>query len=267
MNEATDYLQVNKAAWNAKTTLHVKSDFYNQEAFLNGETSLKGIEMDLLADIQDKTILHLQCHFGQDTLSLARMGARATGVDLSDIAIEQAKAISKQINTQANFICSDIYELPNQLDQQFDIVFTSYGTIGWLPDLDKWANIVSRYLKPGGKFIFVDFHPVVWMFDNDFKEVAYNYFNDGPIVEEEQGTYADKSADIVLKTVGWNHSISEILNSLLHQGLELNSFDEFDYSPYNCLNQMVELESGKFTIKHLGTKIPMVFALVATKRR
>ena len=143
----------------------------------------------------------MQCHFGQDSLSLARMGAKVTGVDLSDKAIEKAIEFNQLLHLDAKFICCDIYDLPTYLNEKFDIVFTSYGTIGWLPDLSKWANIVSKYLKPNGKFIMAEFHPVVWMFDNDFKTVFYNYFNVTSIIEDESGTYADRCSEIVAKTV------------------------------------------------------------------
>ena len=129
------------------------------------------------------------------------------------------------------------------MDEKFDIVFTSYGTIGWFPDLDKWAKIVSHFLKSDGKFVFAEFHPVVWMFDNDFKEVYYNYFNVEPILEEEAGTYADKEATLQTTTITWNHPISEVLNALISNGLEINCFNEFDYSPYNCFNQTEEFDS------------------------
>lgn len=264
--KTNDYIAINKKTWDNKTEVHVDSDFYANADFLDGKSSLKDIELNLLGDITGKKILHLQCHFGQDTLSFARMGAKATGVDLSDKAIEKAREFNTQLGLEAQFICCDLYDLPNHLNEQFDIVFTSYGTIGWLPDLDKWAKVVSQFLKPNGKFVFAEFHPVVWMFDNDFKEVFYSYFNIEPIIEEETGTYADKNAPIETKTITWNHPTSEVLNALIQNGLELNSFDEYDYSPYNCFNETEEFEPGKFRIKHLQNKIPMVFSLVATKK-
>jgi ubiquinone/menaquinone biosynthesis C-methylase UbiE len=127
--------------------------------------------------------LHLQCHFGQDTLSMSRMGAQTTGVDLSDKAIDAARKLNQEINQQATFICCNIYDLPQHLDQQFDIVFTSYGTIGWLPDLNQWAALIARYLKPGGKFVFAEFHPVVWMFDNDLKKCNTVISNLNPLLK------------------------------------------------------------------------------------
>lgn len=264
--EQLNYLEINKKTWNEKTDVHVSSEFYANEDFLNGKTSLNEIELKLLGDIKDKSILHLQCHFGQDTLSLSRMGAKTTGIDLSDNAILKAKEFNKLLNLDCQFICCDIYDLPNHLSQQFDIIFTSYGTIGWLPDLNKWANIISHFLKPKGQFIMADFHPVVWMFDNNFKEVFYSYFNVEPIIEEETGTYGDRDANIQTKTITWNHPTSEVLNALIKSGLEINAFNEYNYSPYNCFNETEEFEKGKFRIKHLENKIPMVFSLSATKK-
>ena len=194
MNNIPDYIKINKETWNHKIAVHIASDFYNNAAFLKGKTSLNSIETDLLGDVADKNILHLQCHFGQDSLSLARLGAKVTGIDFSDQAIGKAKEYSKQLNLDATFICCDVYDTPNYLHKKFDVVFTSYGTIGWLPDIDKWASIVSHFLKPGGIFVFVEFHPFIWMYDNDFKNVQYHYFKSEPIIEEEMGTYADKNA-------------------------------------------------------------------------
>ena len=224
------------------------------------------IELELLGDISNKKILHLQCHFGQDTISFSRMGAKAIGVDLSDKAIERAREFTTLLNLDTTFVCCDIYDLPNHLNEKFDVVFTSYGTIGWLPDLTKWAGVVSHFLKQSGKFVMADFHPVVWIYDDNFKSVFYNYFNVEPIIENTTGTYADKIAKIETKSVGWNHSTSEVLNALIQSGLELNCFNEYDYSPYNCFNETEEFESGKFRIKHFENKIPIVFSLVATKK-
>lgn len=266
MNTENNYIAINRKAWNNRTEAHLKSEFYDLDNFLKGKNSLNDIELNLLGDIKGKTILHLQCHFGQDTISLGRLGAKATGVDLSDKAIDSAKQIAKDIHSNAKFICCDIYDLPNHLDEKFDIVYTSYGTISWLPDLDKWAKIVSQFLKPNGLFVFVEFHPVVWMFDDNFERIGYRYFNSGPIAETQNGTYADKTAKITISDISWNHSISEVLNNLIKNGLEINSFDEFDYSPYHCFNKTIEFELKKYRIEHLENKIPMVYAIKATRK-
>lgn len=266
MKKEDDYLSINKKAWNDKTEVHVNSEFYDIPSFLAGRNTLNEIELALLGNIRGKKILHLQCHFGQDTISLARMGAQSTGVDLSDKAIETARELSIKTEADARFICSDVYSLHEQLNEEFDIVFTSYGTIGWLPDLEKWAWTISRFLKPGGKFVFAEFHPVVWMFDPNFEKVAYRYFKSDAIIETELGTYADKATPVEYEMVSWNHSISEVVNNLIDAGLEINALNEFDYSPYNCFRGTEEFEDGKYRIAHLKNDIPMVYAIKATKK-
>lgn len=260
-----DYVSINKQSWNARTTVHVDSDFYDNKSFIEGRSSLNEIELAFLKDIAGKEVLHLQCHFGQDTISLGRLGAKATGVDLSDVAIKEAKALAKKTGIDTSFVCSDIYDLPNHLQVQFDVVFSSYGTIGWLPDLDKWAEVIAYYLKPGGSFIFAEFHPFVWMFDDDFKEITYRYFNFGPLEETEEGTYAETEAAISEQCVTWNHSLGEVMSSLLKAGIQIKGFQEYDYSPYNCFNNAEEVAPGKFRIKWFGDKIPMVYSIVGVK--
>jgi ubiquinone/menaquinone biosynthesis C-methylase UbiE len=261
-----DYIKINKASWNNKVDIHLSSEFYNQAGFLQGQTSLKEIELNLLGNIEGKSVLHLQCHFGQDSISLAKMGAKVTAIDFSEKAIEKGKEIAAQMNVDVEFICCDLYNLNSFLNKEFDIVFTSYGTIGWLPDLDKWASIINSFVKPDGKFVFVEFHPVVWMFDDQFEKVGYDYFNSGPIVEEYLGTYADKAADLKQSYVMWNHGLNEVFKALKNNHLQVDDFDEYDYSPYSCFLNTIEFEPGKFRIKKLEHKIPMVYSITAVKK-
>lgn len=261
-----NYLDINRSSWNAKVEPHLKSDFYFVEDFIKGRTSLNSIEQELLGDISGKSVLHLQCHFGQDSISLSRLGAKVTGIDLSDKSIETARDLAVKCNSDAEFLISDVYSLPNNLHQKFDIVYTSYGVIGWLPDLYEWAKVISHFLKPGGKFVFVEFHPFVWMYDDDFTHIHYNYFNKEAIVETYEGTYADKSANIVQQYVMWNHPTSEVLNSLIQNGLEINSFNEYNWSPYACFRHNEKIGDGRYRIPQLGEKAPHVFSLVATKK-
>lgn len=265
MSKEENYIDINRQAWNSKTDVHIDSEFYNMPLFLQGKSSLNSIELELLGNIAGKKVLHLQCHFGQDTISLARMGATATGVDFSDKAIDKANELAQSYGVAARFICSDIYDLHNHLDEQFDIVFTSYGTIGWLPDLDKWAGIVAHFLKPGGEFIFAEFHPVVWMYDANFQKIDYSYFKTDAIIETNIGTYADVAAPIANETISWNHSLSEVLNSLIGAGLRIACFNEFDYTPYNCFNNLEEYEPGRYRLAATGSKMPMVYSLKAIK--
>jgi len=267
MQMPENYLETNKDAWNKRTAVHVDSTFYNVEAFLNGASSLNDTELALLGDISNKKVLHLQCHFGQDSLSLARLGAQVTGVDLSDAAIKKAKELNKTMALNATFICSDIYSLPQHLEEQFDIVFTSYGTVGWLPDLDTWGKIAAKFLKPEGKFVMVDFHPVVWMFDNEFTKFDYSYFNKEVIIDDTTGTYTDRNAAISYREISWNHSLSEILMGLISNGLTVKDFQEYSYSNYNCFAQMEATADNKFIIKPLADKAPLMYSIVATRNK
>lgn len=260
-----DYLDINRTAWNERVDPHLASDFYDVPHFINGLSSLKEIELAILPPLPDRTILHLQCHFGQDSISLSRMGALVTGIDFSDKAIDKARILATQCNADTQFICTDVYNVPVEVPGQFDIVFTSYGTIGWLPDLDKWASVISQKLNPGGQFIIADFHPVLWMFDTHFSFIQYSYFNKGPIIETESGTYADRNAQIKPQTIGWNHSFGEIFEALRSHGLSILQFQEFDYSPYNCFEDMYEYERGKYRINTLGDKVPYCYSLSAKK--
>jgi 2-polyprenyl-3-methyl-5-hydroxy-6-metoxy-1,4-benzoquinol methylase len=265
MNQESQFFETNKKSWDAKVDIHLNSDFYNNDNFIAGENSLKEIELAILGEVKGLKILHLQCHFGQDTISLSRMGATVTGVDFSPKAIETAKDLALKTGQNTQFICSNVYDLSQVLNEKFDFVFTSYGTIGWLPDLNRWAKVVAQFLKPKGKFVFVEFHPVVWMFDDDFSKVAYNYFNAGPIMENETGTYANKAAEIRSEYVMWNHDFGEVLGSLLAENLVLKQFQEYDYSPYNCFNHTIEVGPSRYRIAHLNNYIPMVYSLMMEK--
>ncbi len=263
--EKKDYIEINRQSWNNRADVHYGSEFYDNQSFIAGRSSLNQIERELIGDVVGKSVLHLQCHFGQDTISLSRLGATATGVDLSDRAIAYARELATTTNADCNFICCDVYDLPNHLDETYDMVFTSYGTIGWLPDIDRWAAIVSRYLKPNGRLVFAEFHPVLWMFDDDFQSIKYRYFNTEPIHEVTEGTYAEKEAAIKPESVSWNHGLGEVVSALLKNGLRLDSLQEYDYSPYNCFNGAVEVAPNKFRIEQFDDKIPMVYSLSATK--
>jgi len=268
MDEVNRFFETNKNAWNKNTDVHITSEFYDNENFINGKNSLKHIEIEMLGDIKGKSILHLQCHFGQDTISLARAGAVVTGIDFSDNAINKAKELVVKTKTDESteFICSDLYDLKNNLDKKFDVVFTSYGVIGWLPDLKKWSEIISHFLKPGGKFVMVEFHQMLWMFDDDFNYFKYDYFNRGEVKETSEGSYADRNAPIKSDYVMWNHSLSDVINNLIKSGLEINSFEEYDYSVYDCFNKAVEYEQGRYRVKGIDVCFPMMFSVTALKK-
>lgn len=265
MSDNNNYFQINKQSWNNRLQAHLDSEFYDLESFKKGTTSLNEIELSLLGNIEGKSILHLQCHFGQDSISLARMGANVTGVDLSDQSIAVAQELANELKVNARFICCNIYDLPQHLNEQFDYIFTSYGVLGWLPDLNAWAKLIHQFLKPNGKLVLAEFHPVVWMFDDNFTHVGYNYFNTGALVEHETGTYADRTADLAQSYINWNHGLGEVIQSIIANNLSLKHIEEFNYSPYACFKHTKKIGDRKFQIPHIEDKIPMVYALVAEK--
>jgi SAM-dependent methyltransferase len=263
--EQKNPFDINRAMWNARVPLHLTSRMYDLESFVAGRNSLTDIELELLGDVAGMKILHLQCHFGQDTLSLARMGAEVTGLDISDAAIAEAQKLTDRCGLKAEWVLSNVVDHVPHLDGRFDIVFTSYGTIGWFPDLEPWAANIKRYLKPGGRLVFVEFHPVVWMFDNDFTRLTYSYFNKETIIEEEQGTYADRTADIKLASHSWNHDLGEVLTALLNTGLHIERFMERDGSPHDCFRNAVKGADGMYRIKGMEGVLPMVYGLSALR--
>jgi SAM-dependent methyltransferase len=263
--ESNKFFKINKEAWNSKTPFHLKSSLYDIEGFKKGNTSLKFIELEELGDVKDKSILHLQCHFGQDSLSWQRLGAKVTGIDFSDEAIKAARELNDELNLDAKFICTNVYDIEDHLDEKYDIVYTSYGTISWLPDLKEYGRLVSRYLKPGGIFYIVEFHTVLWMFDDDFKDFKYSYFNRGEIKEEVEGTYADLNAPLKQVQYGWNHPLSEIINSLIENGLQIEFLHEFPFSVYDVFANTAKGEDGWWRLKGRENIIPMMFSIKAKR--
>ena len=261
------YFEVNKNLWDSRTQSHLNSEFYNMEGFRRGETSLNPIELALLGDIQGKKILHLQCHFGQDSLSLSRMGAKVTGVDLSETGIEAARNLAQELGIDATFIQANVYETLNHIQDKYDIVFLSYGAICWLPDLDLWANITAQSLKQGGQLIMAEFHPVLYMYNWENHQIEYGYFNTGkPYLEQVSGTYATDEQSESLEEYFWIHAISEVIQALLNNGMEIKHMSEYDYSPYNCFENMKERARGQYVYNITDLQFPHVFALIAQKK-
>ncbi len=266
---------LNKQLWNQKTKIHVNSKFYDVEGFKNGKSSLLPIELSEVGDVKGKKLLHLQCHFGLDTLSWARLGASVTGVDFSEEAISYAKNLAKELDIKANFICSDIYKLKENLNEKesFDIVYTSYGVLCWLYDLKKWAQIIFSFLKNGGFFYIVELHPFMMVFENeeptkDFK-VSYPYFHQNEaMVFQTKGTYADKNSKIESKSYEWNHSVSDIINSLIEVGLKIEFFNEHPFSCYDHFPFMKKREDGLWILDSEKIKVadlPLSFSIMAKK--
>ena len=258
-----DYYKINKEAWNARTKVHLYSSFYDLDKFKREVKSVPDLDLSLLGDVRGKSILHLQCHFGMDTLSLSKMGANIVGVDFSEEAIQTAKSLNEELGLNAQFCCCNIYDAPTVLKgQKFDIVYTSYGVVNWLPDLIQWGQVISQMLKVGGKFVIVEFHPVLWMFDENFSQVRYAYSCKEPYIVEES-TYTDSENDNRQKTVTWNHGLAVVLNGLLNNDLQVQSFGEYDYSPFNLFGNMAAEKNGTFKVAGKNSEIPLLFSVVA----
>ncbi len=265
MNKESDYFKVNKATWNEKVKIHSESAMYNLKAFKEGKSSLMPYELEALGNVQGKSLLHLQCHFGQDTLSLSRMGAKCVGVDLSDEGIKLAQKLNEELGLDADFFCCNVLDTCLHIKDTFDIVFTSYGVIGWLPDLKPWGKVIAERLNKGGTFFMAEFHPIVWMYDylNGNPILKYGYMQNDAIYEEYQGTYANSQAIITSKEYGWNHGLSEVVNSLIEAGLHIEYLKEYNESPYNIFPDLMKTASGMYVLKN--RLYPLIFTLRATK--
>ena len=263
-----EHIIENRELWNELTPIHERSEFYDVEGFKKGRCTLESIELEELGDVSGKSLLHLQCHFGMDTISWARLGARVTGVDFSDKAITLARSLSKELGIKANFVCSDIYDLPKNLDGKFDIVFTSCGVLCWLPDLKKWAQVISHFLKPGGLFYIVEGHPFMMVFDDskDGKElkVTQSYFHKPePTRWEADGDYAEGDTEVIHPSYEWTHSLSDVVNALIYAGLRIEFLHEFSVCAWQRFPFMKQDKDGWWRLK--DDNIPLTFSLKATK--
>jgi SAM-dependent methyltransferase len=268
MNE---YLQVNQNLWDKWTPIHVKSEFYDVAGFKAGRCSLLDVDVAEIGDVAGQSLLHLQCHFGQDTLSWSRRGATVTGVDFSTNAIAQAKKLAAECDLDGRFICCNLYDLGDHLDETFDIVFTSAGVLLWLPDLHQWAQLIARYLKPGGTFYIREFHPVVYMLDEDEKsdKLAFRwpYFNTGqPMKDTVEGSYADPDADIKAECYDWACSMGEVVTELINAGLQIEFLHEFNYCECQLIPQLKQGDDGKWRYNDLPGGLPLMFSIRAVKQ-
>lgn len=265
------YFKQNKELWDNWAQIHAESEYYDVASFKAGKSSLNTLVREEVGDVEGKSLLHLQCHFGKDTLSWARLGAKVTGADFSEKAIEIARGLAADVGIEADFVCCNLYDLPNVLKGEFDIVFTSYGAIYWLPDMKAWGEVIAHFLKPGGTFYIAEFHPFVMVFDNDLPEtdlrLEYSYFQrpEEPLRFETHGTYADRTADYHSVEYGWNHTMGEIINSLIDAGLRIEFLHEFPFSVEQTFQGMVRGEDGWFRLKEKDGVLPLMFSLRATK--
>lgn len=267
-----DFAGMNRRHWDDLVPIHFESAFYSLDSFKSGKSSLKRVEVEEVGDVHGKTLLHLQCHFGMDTLSWARAGAIVTGVDFSSAAIQAAKRLASDTGVQAQFIESDIYELPGVLAGQFDIVFTSYGVLLWLPDLTEWARIVAKFLRPGGVFYIIEGHPMAHVLDHADNvkglRLKHSYCpSNEPVPREDDGSYADRDAHVEhRRTYEFPHTMGEIVTSLLGAGLELEFLHEFPFAAWNVVPSSQMNDDGYVHLTEGDGLVPLLFSIRARKQ-
>jgi SAM-dependent methyltransferase len=265
------YLEANKRLWNEWTRIHEKSLFYDVEGFRAGNRRLHPLEIEEVGDVSGKSLLHLQCHFGLDTLSWAGRGATVTGADFSEEAIALAISLSEEVKIPARFLRANIYDLPDLLHEQFDIVFTSYGAITWLPDIYRWAEVAAGFVKPGGFFYIAEFHPFSYVFDDGAEakglKVHYPYFNGSdPMAFPVWGSYADKTAQVnEPNEYCWSHTMGDIVTALASAGLRIEFLHEHPFSVNDQLPFMELAEDRYWRLKVQRECVPLMFSIRASK--
>ncbi len=263
----------NNALWDEWTAVHATSTFYDLDGFRAGGVRIRADEQAELGSVAGLDLLHLQCHFGIDTLSFARLGARVTGADFSAAAIDLARSLADELGfPEARFVRSDLYALPDVLDGRFDLVYTSRGVLGWLPDIRAWARVAAHFVRPGGRFYVREIHPVVQAFENEGVgpgelRLAYPYWEHRqPLSFPVVGSYADPTADVAATVEhGWDHGLGEIVTALVDAGLRIDALREYPFLDWQ-LDFLVEGPDDRWVLPP-GTagEMPLSFSIMATK--
>ena len=269
-------LAANRRNWNERTPIHAASRFYDVAGFKAGRITLCDVERREVGDVAGRSLLHLQCHFGLDTMSWQRLDAAATGVDFSAAAIRQARLLNEELGLGARFALANVYDLPKVLDGQFDIVYTAIGVLCWLPDLAAWAKVAAHFVRPGGAFYILDMHPLLGVFEPEDGSngeggaadlrVRYPYFPQAEGLYFPGGvpSYAGE-ANVASGCYEWPHSVGEILAAVTGAGLEVEFFHEFDANRYQAFPGMVADADGWWRFPN-GIQLPQLFSLRARKR-
>lgn len=274
-----DYIQTNRANWDERVDIHLRDDegFYRVEAFLNGEDVRPDIDRKEMHEFAGIDVLHLQCHFGLDTLSVARQAKSVVGVDFSPKAIAAACDLAKRVGLadRAEFVLSDLYATPMQVNRQFDLVFSTWGTTTWLPDIWRWGEVFAGFVKPGGRAYFADFHPTIAILDEAGGSLVPRFSwrtpSDQPEVFEEDITYTGAHSKLKnKKTVEWIHPVSDHLNALLNQGLQLEYLHEHEVIPwklFQCLEGVSNRASGAvyYRMPKGSVQIPLSFSMMLSR--
>ena len=262
----------NLANWNDRVAAHLASPGYDVEGFIaDPERVSKAVTLDCeeLGDVRGRSLLHLQCHIGLDTLSWARLGAQVTGLDFSPAAVDAARTISRRAQTPAEFVQADVYEAPEALGKTYDIVYASEGVLCWLPDVAAWARVLRRLTRPGGMAYIRDGHPIFHALDHDRSdgrlELIGSYF-EGPAARyDEPGTYVDSEIPIE-HTVNyeWDHGLGEIVNAFIDAGFRIDLLREYPISAYRALPSMTKGQDGWWRLPAESGQAPSMFSLRAT---
>jgi len=268
-----DEMLANLELWNGWTDIHVAGSFYDIEGFIANPSSrpFDWVTRQVVGDVAGKRLLHLQCHIGIDTLRFALSGAaEVTGVDFSPRAVAAARSIAARMGLPATFIEADVTALTDDVPRDaYDVVFTSYGTIMWLPDLEGWGEAIATRLAPGGVFHIIDAHPFLTVFDDEAAApplaLKYPYFTREPLHFVEQGSYADRDADFTADSYAWQHTFSEIVGVLTKRGLVVESLAEFPVVAWKALEFMVQDDDGLWRLPPEAGDVPLMFGLTVRR--
>ena len=268
MIKNSDAEKHNQEYWDEIAPFHYNS--YGLDKLKKGKSRIEDVQKKDLYPVAGKELLHLQCHIGSDSVSLALDGANVTGVDFSEQSIKIAQKLNDECGTDVSYIHSNIYDLPQVLTKQFDIVYTSKGVLAWLKDIRRWAGIVSHFLKPGGIFYILEIHPVKFLFDDTLEnelKIKYSYFHyTEPLTwDDDYPDYADKTYVPKSRSYEWNWSISDIVTAILDPGLNIISLKEYDSLFYNGHPGMVKDSNGWWYLPKYKNMIPFTFSLKAEK--
>lgn len=267
--DTRDYLaeEINKKHWDEVAPIHGRS--YDTGTLINGGHHLDATQVEELGDVSGKTILHLMCHIGTDTLSLARLGAEVTGIDISGESLKVARELALKTGLKARFIETPLFDLPDKLDETFDMVYTSIGVLCWISDLKQWANIISRYLKPGGTLYLMESHPFMHVFDNEATglNVRFPYFSQGKPFDwpGDWPDYSDENYVVKSPTREFQWTMGQTYNSLTEAGLSIEFIHEFDFLHWKGLESMEMCEDGFWRLPEPLNRIPVLFSLRASK--
>lgn len=265
--ENKEWFESNRANWDERVPIHVSGEFYDVAGFKAGEDRLRPFEISEVGDVSGKDLLHLQCHFGIDTLSWARLGARVMGLDFSEPAVEAARNLAMELDLNAEFVSANVYDAIEVLDgRTFDIVYTSLGALNWLPDIRRWSEVAARLVKPGGFLYLAEFHPFTEVFGDEDLSVTYDYFREGPQVWDEPGTYADRDAETNnTRTYEWNHTLGEVVSAMIEAGLVLELLHEHDYTLFPRWPFLKKSGFDTYRLPEGTPNLPLMYSLRARK--